>query len=239
MPEFLLNPSFLIMALVSVIITILYFRERDLRKTSNQQGQQILENADEKSYKVLHSAIKKAQTILSMAELEGIKVLAQSKLSSGKLDKQYSQKLEDSIENTQSTIHQEVDRVEKSILQAEQDFQKFLDDLKSSGEKKDTEALELTKYRINQLLEKLEEQLTQFLFTTEQKTTQSIELEIKAARQLIETYKTQQLNLIDENIISILEQTLSLVLAKKLTLRDQVDLVYEALEKAKVEKFIV
>ncbi len=43
----------------------------------------------------------------------------------------------------------------------------------------------------------------------------------------------------DENIIAMMEQTLSIVLAKKLSLKDQLDLVYEALEKAKVEKFVV
>lgn len=74
---------------------------------------------------------------------------------------------------------------------------------------------------------------------SQQRSVQSIELELKAARQLIETYKQQQLKVIDENVIAMLEKTLSLVLTKKISLQDQVELVYEALEKAKAEKFIV
>ena len=62
---------------------------------------------------------------------------------------------------------------------------------------------------------------------------------MQAARNLIDTYKRQQLNLIDEHIIAVLERTLSIVLAKKLSLEDQVDLINEALEKAKTEKFII
>ena len=93
--------------------------------------------------------------------------------------------------------------------------------------------------RINQLFERLETKLSDFLIQTEQKTTSSIELELKAARQLLDTYKSEQLKLIDENIMAMMEQTLSLVLAKKLSLKDQLDLIYEALEKAKIEKFIV
>ena len=74
---------------------------------------------------------------------------------------------------------------------------------------------------------------------TESKTATSIELELKASRELIETYKTQQLKLIDENIVAMIEQTINIVLGKKLSLKDQLDLIYEALEKAKIEKFIV
>jgi hypothetical protein len=47
------------------------------------------------------------------------------------------------------------------------------------------------------------------------------------------------MNVIDENIMAMLEKTLSLVLAKNLDLKDQMDLVYESLEKAKAEKFVV
>ena len=46
------------------------------------------------------------------------------------------------------------------------------------------------------------------------------------ARQLIETYKSSRLKLVDENIVAMLERTLSLVLVKKLSLKEQTDLVY-------------
>jgi len=81
--------------------------------------------------------------------------------------------------------------------------------------------------------------LSDFMVQTAQQTTSSIELELKSTRQLIDTYKSEQLKLIDENIVAMMEKTLSIVLAKKLSLKDQLELVYEALEKAKVEKFVV
>jgi hypothetical protein len=67
----------------------------------------------------------------------------------------------------------------------------------------------------------------------------AVDLELRSARQLIDTYKVQQMNVIDENIMAMLEKTLSLVLAKNLDLKDQMDFVYESLEKAKAEKFVV
>lgn len=93
--------------------------------------------------------------------------------------------------------------------------------------------------RMNVLFESFENKLTEMLDNTQKKSVQAIELELKAARNLIDTYKAQQLSIVDENIISMLEKTLALVLAKKLTLKDQLELVYEALEKAKAEKFII
>ena len=96
-----------------------------------------------------------------------------------------------------------------------------------------------TQQRISELFERLEQKLSDFLIQTEQKTTNSLELELKATRNLVEGYKAQQLKLIDENIIAMMEQTLNIVLGKKLSLKDQLDLIYEALEKAKIDKFVV
>ncbi len=95
------------------------------------------------------------------------------------------------------------------------------------------------KDRVNMLFEQFEQNLSSFLTETQTHSTEAITLEIQAARNLIETYKKQQLTAVDENIIAMLERTLSLVLTKKLSLKEHTDLVYESLEKAKAEKFII
>ena len=43
------------------------------------------------------------------------------------------------------------------------------------------------------------------------------------------------MEVLDENIVAVLEKTLNVVVGKKLTLGDQTELVYEALEQAKKE----
>lgn len=91
----------------------------------------------------------------------------------------------------------------------------------------------------NALFEKFESTLSQFLTQTQSQSTKAVELELQSARSLIENYKASQLRMVDENIVAILERTLSIILAKNLTLADQMDLVYKALEKAKAEKFFV
>lgn len=164
----------------------------------------------QKSYKLIHDAIKKAQAILSSAELEAIKEVA----------------------DTKTILRQELTQAENEYL----NYLKFLKESADSAKNANDEAI---RERVEAIFVKFEERLSDFLTQTQARSVESIDLEIKAARQLLDTYKEQQLKIIDENIISMLERTLALVLAKKLNLTDQIDLVYESLEKAKQEKFII
>lgn len=228
MPELLQNPAILVLVATTVVATILYLREYNQSKKLQSEGEKYLEKLKEKSLNTLHDSIQKSQDILGQAELDSIKVVASSKVETARLEQDYTQKLAENLNASRQTIM----AAQSQLLQFMQDLQKrsaeFEEASKISGEQ-----------RINQLFDRVEEKLSVFLVQTAQKTTSSIELELRAARQLIETYKSEQFKLIDENIIAMMEQTLSIVLGKKLSLKDQLDLVYEALEKAKVEKFIV
>lgn len=212
-----IDPVILIFASVTVLALTLYLREYNLRQKAKIEGDKFLENIKEKGWETLHSSIKKSQDILGEAELEGIKVEAQ-----------YSKKLSEIIKQTENSIN-------NSYTQLVQ----FMNTLQKRAQESQLMSEKTAQERVNQLFGTLEQRLSDFLVETSQKTSSSIELELKGARALIETYKQEQLKLIDENILAMMEQTLSLVLNKKLSLEDQLDLVYEALEKAKVEKFIV
>lgn len=199
----------------------------------------MLDQTQQKTYQIIHQAIKKAQSILSLAEIEGLKIIASSKVSSGKLDKEYEDKLSQSIQSSQELITKEAASAQQVLTGAEKEFIGYLDELKIRSNKLDEQTQQEAISRMNQLFANFENRITDFLFKTETSTTQAIQLELRSARQLIETYKSQQLALIDENIIAMMEQTLASVLGKKLSLKEQLDLVYEALEKAKIDKFIV
>ncbi len=237
MPDLL--PKLVISILGLMVLALLYLRSRDHGHFPFKQNEKDLDEAQKKGYEILHQSIKKAQALLANAELEGLRMVAGSKLATNKLDSQYASQLSRSLELSQSTITQEVDEAKKAVTLANQQFMNFLNELGTSAKNIETSSQTLTNQRINELFEKFETRLSDFLMKTEQASTHSIELELRSARQLIETYKSQQIALIDENIIAMMEQTLNLVLAKKLSLKDQLDLVYEALEKAKIEKFIV
>lgn len=238
--DLLFNPIILASIFVIVIVILLgvwggYY----LKRKRSRQGGQDLDEAQRKGYEILNQSIKKAQAILANAELEGIRVEAGSRVATNQLDAEYSKHLSKSLNLSQNTIAEATNEAKQTISLATQQFINFLNELGAGTKKIESDSQALTSQRINNLFEGFETRLSDFLIKTEQASTHSIELELRSTRQLIETYKSQQMALIDENIIAMMEQTLSLVLGKKLSLSDQLDLIYEALEKAKVEKFIV
>lgn len=218
MPTYLLsNLPTLGLGLLAVIFTLLYLREYNLRRKQAAEGERISKQIRDQSWHMLEAA-----------EMAEEKVIADSKYSTSVLEEEYRKKLDEIFKNSQD-----------SVTQAQSQLIGYMQDLQKRSREFEEAARSSSLQRINQLFQRLESRLSDFLLKTETATTSSIELELKSARQLIEAYKAQQLGLIDENVIAMMEQTLSLVLAKKLSLKDQLDLVYEALEKAKVEKFIV
>ena len=211
------NSVILITSSVAILATLLYLREYFLRKKSSTEAQKISLETKQKSIQLLNAA--------QMAETQ---VLAESDYTTQKLILEFKTKLENLT-----------DASEKSIFASQDQLIKFMADLQKRSAQFEQSSQSATQQRISELFERLEQKLSDFLIQTEQKTTNSLELELKATRNLVEGYKAQQLKLIDENIIAMMEQTLNIVLGKKLSLKDQLDLIYEALEKAKIDKFVV
>lgn len=217
MPELLQNPALIILTVLILITTFLYFREYYLRKKLLRQSHDEYEIAK-------HEATQ----LIAAAQVAQTQILGEKSYVLKKIEDDFKQEITQLIESS-----------EKSVSSSSEQLAQFIKDLQTKTVEFEQTSRQTIQQHINQMFGNLEQRLTDFLTSTEQKTTQSIELEVSAARNLIETYRQQQLKLIDENIIAMMEQTLNIVLAKKLSLKDQLDLVYEALEKAKIDKFII
>lgn len=228
---------------LSLVLFSIYHNTKKIRSKWADQNQ-------DKSLQLVNQAVKKAQAIIGQAELEEIKTTAQAALTEKSLEQVLEKQLNLDVSNTNTAFQKQLTTFTAGINQTQQQYSTFIAQLQSKLEASQTHGnqfltqqvnsqAELVRGQINQLFEQFERNITDFLTQTEQKSLASIDLELRAARQLVSTYKEQQLRFIDENIIAILERTLGLVLTKKLTLQDQVDLVYEALEKAKIEEFII
>lgn len=218
----------IILTLTTIVASILYLYEHNKKTKLESAGEKLLEDFRQKGLENFNQSIKKSQDIINSAEMERTKIVADAGMEISRTEEEYARKL---AELTSMS--------EKAIQSSQQQVTDYMQGLRTRGTDFEKSANEIFEQRVNQMFGRLEERLADFLTSTEQKTTQSIELEVKAARNLIEGYKQQQLKLIDENIIAMMEQTLNIVLAKKLSLKDQLELVYEALEKAKIDKFVV
>lgn len=178
---------------------------------------------------IVRRVLKKSRRIdpITQAEIDQIKDLTEANIQTKSFEQALQTQFGVAVDGSKGNLHR-----------VEEQFTKFLDELKNRSSEAQANNQGLIVSQINKLFEGFEQNLSNFLTQTQQQSVQSIDLELKASRQLIETYKQEQLKLIDENIVAILERTLNIVLTKKLTLKDQIDLVYEALEKAKKENFI-
>ena len=237
---------FLLTILSALLLSLAIF----LYRKTLFPDQQALDRARDQSRQIINSAEEKAEGILSEAEIDMLKMQTENSLegalseqNSQKLIGEYRQTLERFAASLDSELKNTLGRVERefvgNINQAESQYGAFLTNLEKTAAEEQGKTLENLSAKINALLFKFEEDLSSFLSSSEQKSVEAINLEIKSARELIDNYKAAQLGIIDENIVSVLERTLSLVLKEKLSLRNQLDLVYEALERAKAEKFFV
>jgi hypothetical protein len=224
---------------VSVTAFMLFLVEHRKSKAEiDRESQQALTQAQNQSNQIIGQAVKKAQAILGQAEAEEIKLVQGSKDLSQKFEQAAQQQFTQTSQGAEQGLQKEVQAILTQTQQAHQQYLGYLTQLKSQIDQTHQDSLSLVKERVNGLFENFEQNLSNFLSETEQKTVYSIELELRATRELINTYKQQQLKLVDDNVVAILERSLGLILSKRLSLQDHADLINEALEKAKLEKFI-
>lgn len=228
----MLLPIVVAIIALATALGIFTFEYRRYRKKELEEKSFLNTPEAEKSYNLLHQAMKKAQTIIGAAELESLKVVSEGKYGVRKLEAKYEEEFAEALGKLESDFSREALEAEKSFIQ-------YLADLRTRSEQTQNLLQDISRQKTAELFERFEQNLSNFLTQTQGQSMNAVSLELQAARQLIDTYKAQQLALIDENIIAMLEKTLSLVLSKKLSLKDHMELVYESLEKAKVEKFIV
>ena len=174
MPILPVDAVTLVVIFTLIIITLLYLREYNQRKKLEITGDKFLKEIKEKGWENLHQSIKKSQAILGQAELEGIKVVADSKIETSKMGQDFSKELSESLDSSKQTI-----------VSAQNQLLQFMADLQKRSQEFEEASKKTGEQRINQLFDRIEQRLADFLVQTEQKTTTSIELELKNTKQLI------------------------------------------------------
>lgn len=181
-----------------------------------------------KSDAIIHDAIAKADTIVSEAELAGIKVISQEKLQGQEL----SRELRAHLDRVQQAFEAEF---KKSSGLAEDAYQNFIKDLEGSIRKHVTANEKLLETKADQMIVQTQKTLNDLTASVQNQVKTEVDKELGAVRDELSTYKQQRMRVIDERIIDILEDIIKVTLEKKLSLVEQSELVYRALEEAKKE----
>jgi|GEM_PF-4694035 hypothetical protein len=145
--------------------------------------------------------------------------------------------VEQSFAQNQKDMDDMREKLRAKISQTEDLYANFLKSLEDNMVLDFNKKQQALDGKVDEFFGKAQEMLGKFLKELETRTQTQVEQEIGSAKKLIEEYKQQRLEVVDENLIAILEKTLNITLGKKLTLSDQTQLIYEALEEAKKENF--
>jgi len=215
-------------AIIQVILLLLIDSGRQSRINDSPADNQILTFAREKSNTILHRAIKQANKILASAELRGIGLFARQKVKSDKIESDWQERLQ----VLEKLI---AEKFRNDSTAAEKAYSDFIEKIESAISSHVDQNRKLLEEKANKVMEQSQIVLNSFGSEIHEKVKKQLQDELAQAKASIADYKRQRLKVLDENIVEILEHTMRLALGSKLSLNEQSDLIYKALEEAKKE----
>ncbi len=201
-----------VIVVCQVLLLVYYFK-------SVKQSQKET-TLDEKEWDLLHDAQKKSQAIVANSELESIRQTASTRLQTEKFEKEYEKEMG-------LTSREVMDLIKAETAKAGQNYKVELAKMLEEQKMELNDNKKMTNQKMEELVLGLDKDLSQ--------TVKSIEDQVQ--KDLLE-YKKMRERQIDQNGEEILEKAAELFIGKALDRKGHMQLIYEALERAKNEKQI-
>jgi hypothetical protein len=199
-----------------------------MRKRPPEHSGGLFRESQAKTHSIIYKSIQQANKILVAAELKGLQLLSKEKVTGEELSRHFKEHL-DAIEKALEG------HLERNAKHAEDTYGTFITTAETSINQHINQNQKMLEEKAQAMIERTESLLTTFTASLEAKVKGDVEKELQAASAEIEEYKKNRMRVIDERIVDILEEVLRVALDKKLTLADQSELIYKALEDAKRE----
>lgn len=211
--------------LIGVFVFLIYLllRSNQSCDTGNQNG---LTRMKDTSYGILKRAIKQANAILVSSELRGIRLVAKQKLENEKIARLYTQEFQSLDETMKGEFIKRIEQMDAGYKAFLQTLEKTLTARMEDNQSDLRKEMKSLSEKANQTIEAFNVQIKEDIKT-------NITHEFTKTHEMIEAYKNNRMRIVDANIFTILEGTLSLMLGKTISLKDQSELVYKALDQAK------
>ncbi len=220
----------LVILLVLSQVVFLYLIAKALQDRKNEidKEEMIIKQTKEQSAAILGKAVEDANKVLMESQNKGVEILDTQKKSGEAISAQFGQYM--------ATIEQSLkSQLEKNAQEAEGHYGEFLRTVEDSITRQIQRNNAMLEEKSSQMIEKTQALLDSFVADVQGRVRTQIDKELTAVRDEIEQYKLHRMQVIDERIIEMLEDILRVALEKKLSLAEQSELVYRALEEAKRE----
>lgn len=211
---------------VAQVLTAYLVLQFGARQAKTPDG--LLRESQAKTHSIIYKTIQQANKILVAAELKGLQLLSKQKITGNELADQFQQHL-DTIEKSLQ------DQLDRSAKHADEAYEDFIASAEQSINNHITQNQKMLEDKAQAMIERTESLLTSFTADLESKVKGDVEKELAAASAEVEEYKKNRMRIVDERIVDILEAVLRVTLEKKMSLADQSELIYKALEDAKRE----
>lgn len=206
----------------------------------------IVKQAQHEAQKITYDAMKKSREMLVNAEIEGTKVIAKDKLESAKIEDIYEKKLNELADKTKELLEKYAHEAEENTKETKklldkyaEDAEKQLSSLISSLSESVSSGIKDSEQVIREEAVKVSQKMSATFDALEKRFKDQIESNLKqefaTAKEVIKTYRKEQLELIDTYIVALVERTAGIALQKELSLSEHVKLIHRALEEAKSE----
>ncbi len=217
-----------LLMIMQLALFFVLFRALFARQNEDKPIDEILAHTKERSSSIIHRAFGQANKILVSAELEGIRQLSQEKRTGHEL----VEALEKHLKVVETTMQ---DHSSETARKAEESYKTFIKNTEQTIQAHIEKNDKFLTDRSTAMTTHAQEQLDAFIKDVHGKVSMEVEQALQAARNEIAEYKQRRIQVLDEKIIDVLERTLQVALEKKLSLVEQSELVYKALEEAKHE----
>ena len=225
--QYLIFSINILLLLLLALVLYLTKKENDrLDKGEVLPNQKIIKNALQKSDSIIGKAVSKAQDILSFAQSKRLNLFAAEKLLSNKIIENYRQEIKSLETNLQ-------EKFARNTASADKSYQDFLSDIEHKIKLSLDANQRILDDKATVFIDTAGKSPTDFTAQLENQIKAQIDAEMQKARGEIDEYRIHRQKVMDEKIVDILEEVLALSIDKKLSLADQSDFIYKALEEAK------
>lgn len=134
------------------------------------------------------------------------------------------------VANTGTHSTEELQNITKTLEGTIQDNLKRVEEAGTAGVKRSEE---LTQQVLEDLSNKLSHAFENLEVSVKDKIQENLEKEFDSVREMVDIYRKKRMDIVDNEVIALIEQTTALALQKKLTFSEHTELLFNALEEAK------
>ncbi|HEY4502339.1 MAG TPA: hypothetical protein VJH21_00715 [Candidatus Paceibacterota bacterium] len=200
----------------------------------------IIKEAQQKADRIIEDAEEQSRAIRARAQMEGGKILVDRKKEDELFREKHEQQIIDITTHAKEVLTKQTETIHNLSESVAMEFKQYAE---SAGVLINKE-LEVVKrsiadeiQRTNKALADMEgktkSEYESLIKETKKQISEELAKEIKTVRDAVATYRQERFALLDQEITGLVEETARIVLNKTISLKDQEDIVLNALEEAK------